>query len=166
MPDDPPNIAMLRIDLAKVELADFVQKDELLWRAPLLNCFGEVDRLELLRQSSVCSAEGGQTLIEEDTTPAGLHLVLDGSLVLATNAGSIDLATLGKGDFFGLGALFPEAVRPAAIAASEGVRTALMPPAFFIQRVRSVAALGKLLAKVAKERLERSRECSEFLDMW
>jgi CRP-like cAMP-binding protein len=166
MPDDPPSVAMLRIDLAQVELVDYVQKDELLWRAPLLNCFDEADRLELLRQSSVRSAEGGQTLMEEDTTPAGLHLVLDGSVVLATGGGSIDLATLGKCDFFGLGALFPDAVRPAAIAASEGARTALMPSDFFIQRVRSVAALGQLLAKVAKERLERSRECSDFLDMW
>ena len=141
MSNPPFGIGILRIGLRHVGLLEFVQQDDLLWRSPLLACLDEAARTELVGRAKVRSVENGEEILAEDAQPAAVHFLVEGSVVLSTAGGSIDLATLSKGDFFGLGAVFPEAPQAAATAAGG-------------------------IARVAKERRDRSHECSDFLDRW
>lgn len=163
-PKDCVNI--LRIGLRQVDLPEFVRQDDLLWRAPILATLAEATRLELLGQAHVRSVDAGGSLLAEGVRPQAVHFVLTGSIVLSTAEGSMDLATLDKGDVFGLAALFDDAVRPAAAATEGGARVALLPAVTLTQLIRGVPELGKLLASLAKERHTRANECAEFFDMW
>lgn len=166
MSDPKDGVNILRIGLRQVDLAEFVRQDELLWRAPVLACLSEATRLELLGQGRVRSLRKAEVLIAEAERPEAICMVLTGSVVLATSGGAMDLAMLGKGDVFGLAALFNDAVRPSAAAAEDGTRVAILPAETLVQLVRSVPELGKLLASLAKERRARASECAEFFDMW
>ncbi len=166
MSDPPSGIGILRIGLRHVGLLEFVQQDDLLWRAPLLACLDEATRTELVGRAKARSVESGKEILAEDAQPAALHFLIEGSVVLSTGGGSIDLATLSKGDFFGLGAVFPEALQAAATAAAGIARMALLPPDPIVRLARAVPSFGRLLARAAKERRDRSKECSDFLDRW
>lgn len=166
MPECKNGVGLLRIDLHQVGLVEFVRRDDLLWRAPLLATLAESVREEFLGQATVSSASPGQSLLEPEAAPEQLFFVLDGSVVLSIGEGGIGLATLGKGDFFGLGAVFRDAVRCSATAAEGGARVALFQAERVAQLARAVPAFGQVLANIAKQRRDRSNECSEFFDMW
>ncbi len=166
MTDPKDGVNILRIGLRHVDLPEFVREDDLLWRAPVLATLAEATRLDLMGRAHVRSVDAGGTLLEEGQRPEAVHFILTGSVVLATAQGSMDLATLAKGDVYGLAALFDDAVRPAATATEGGARVALLPAAVLVQLVRDVPDLGRLLAALAKERHTRANECAEFFDMW
>jgi len=166
MSDPKDGVNILRIGLRHVDLAEFVRQDDLLWRAPILATLDEATRSQLLGLGRVRSMDAASALVAEGDLPEAVYFVLTGSIVLATAGGAIDLATLGKGDVFGLAALFSDAVRPSAAAAEEGARVALLPSEAMGRLVRSVPELGKLLATIAQERRARANECAEFFDMW
>ncbi len=166
MADSRKGTELLRIGLRQVSVLEFVRRDDLLWRSPFLATLGEAVREELLRSARVRVVDEGAVLLEEDAKPDELHFVLRGSVVLAAGGGDIDLATLAKGDFFGLAAVVRDAVRPSAVAAEGGARVALLPGAMVESLARSAPAMGEVLAAVARQRRDRLRECSDFLDMW
>jgi CRP-like cAMP-binding protein len=166
MSESNDGIHILRIDLRHVGVKEFVRQDELLWRAPLLAALSESERDGLLDEATVRIAESGERILSEQEPAAAIHFVLDGSVVLSTGGGSIDLASLGKGDFFGLSSVFSDAVRCTASAPEGGARLALLPAGRLGQLAQSLPALGQLLAKTAQQRRDRARECSEFFDMW
>ncbi len=165
--DSPSDgVELLRIGLRQVGLYEFVQQDELLWRAPLLAALDAAERERLLTTGRVRGVGSDDLLLAEQAVADALYFLLEGSVVLAADGGSIDLATLTKGDFFGLSAVFDNAVRPAAHAAEGGARVALLPAAHLTSLVQSHPALGRLLARTAKERHTRYAECQSFMDMW
>ncbi len=165
--DSPTDgVELLRIGLRQVGLYEFVQQDELLWRAPLLAALDEVERERLLTAGRVRGVGGGELLLAEAAVADALYLLLDGHVVLAADGGAIDLAVLTKGDFFGLSAVFGNAARPAAQAAEGGARVALLPAAELTRLAQRHSALGRLLARTAKQRHARYSECQSFLDLW
>lgn len=166
MGDPKDGVNILRIGLRRLDLAEFVRQDELLWRAPILATLPEATRLELLGLGRLRSLHKAEVLLPEAQRPEAVYMVLAGSIVLSTSGGAIDLATLGKGEVFGLAALFDDAVCPAAAAADDETRIAVLPAETLVELGRSVPELGKLLVSLAKERRARASECAEFFDMW
>jgi CRP-like cAMP-binding protein len=166
MDSSADGVELLRIGLRQVGLYEFVQQDELLWRAPLLAALDAAERERLLTAGRVRGVASGEVLLAEDAVADALYFLLEGSVVLAADGGSIDLATLTKGDFFGLSAVIRDAVRPAVQAPEGGARLALLPAADLTRLARSHPALGRLLARTAEERHTRYAECQSFMDLW
>jgi HEAT repeat protein len=97
---------------------------------------------ELAAIASLCEHEDftpGQAIISEGEVGDTMYLVADGKVTVSKNADdgcSVDLADMGKGDYFGEMALFDDSPRSATVTAKEGTSCLVLHKREFNEAVR------------------------------
>jgi len=109
--------------------------------------------------------EKGEVIFREGEPGAGMYIILDGSVrvyTCASNSREIELAQLGKGEFFGEVALLDDGPRSAWAVALEGSHlVGLMKPDLFDFMDRNPAAGVKIVLKLSQVLAERLRRTNE-----
>ncbi len=165
METDSKQVPILKIGLQKINLRQYVQKNELLWKSPLFTGLDEATKSSLLESGQVRSAKSKEIILEQEPSRE-IFMVMDGSVILSAQDETVDLGPLTNGDFFGLTAVFKNALVVRAKAGPEGARLAIFSGEKITYLATSIVAFGKNLAYRAKERSERAREYSDFMDNW
>ncbi len=165
METNPNQVQILRIDLQKIDLLQYVKKDELLWKSLFFTGLDESTKISLLASGHVRTAKDKEVIFRQAPTRE-IFMILDGSIVLSINEGTIDLMTLSKGDFFGLTSVFKNAPLVQATAVSNETRMAIFPGDMVTSLAASNEPFGRNLAHHAKNRSIRARECADFMDKW
>jgi len=119
----------------------------------------------MLKSGLVRTAKDKEILLEQKPATE-IFMLLDGSVILSVQDGTIDLATLTKGDFFGLTSVFKNAPMIQASAGPGGARVATFTGSEVSTLATANEDFGKNLAFLAKERSIRARECADFMDKW
>lgn len=163
--DEQESVSLLRIDLEQVDVYEYVKRDDLLGRSPLLQPLSERERAELLHGSRTTSAGAAQIILPEGQSADAVWLILEGAVSLALGGGVTDLGMLGKGDFFGLSAVEPRAVRPRARAES-AVRLARLQPEQIALLRQLVPELAQVIAQVMDTRNRLADAGDDFMDRW
>jgi len=111
--------------------------------------------------------EKDEVIFREGEVGAGMYIILEGSVRIYTRAfhsPEIELAQLGKGDFFGEVALLDDGPRSASAVASEGTHLiGLMKPDLFDFMDRNPAAGIKIVLRLSQVLADRLRRTNREL---
>jgi CRP-like cAMP-binding protein len=165
MPKSGGGTNLLRIELGHINVLEYVAADELLRSSPLLAGIPAEEWGQLLQAAKVRSFGAGQIILSERDTIAAVGFVLEGCVSLSTNDGACDLGTLGKGDVFGLAALFPDAVRLQA-RSEDTVHLVFLPVEPIRALLQRHARLEQTLRQIAAQRRTLDEEGARFLQQW
>jgi CRP/FNR family transcriptional regulator, cyclic AMP receptor protein len=92
---------------------------------PLFSALSDKDLVRVQSISKVVTHEEGQSVVEEDQTAIGFHLILEGSAD-ALVAG-VSVAQLGPGSYFGEMSLLDGKPRSATVKATSTLQTLVIP---------------------------------------
>lgn len=157
--------SVLRIGITQVKLGEYVEADDLLRRSGLFRCISDRQRRVLLSRSRTRTLKPGEVLLEEAMPAKSLCLVLDGSVRLSMQGGMAELATLTKGDAFGLSAVVDSAIRPQVVAEGD-TRVALLPADQVQALMQATPRLGGYISELAAERRKLAEDGASFFDRW
>jgi CRP-like cAMP-binding protein len=160
---------VVRLGLRRVQLLELVQADETL-RASALVRLLTLPQLERLLAGALARRYADQApVFQEGEEPRALYLVLQGEARVRTlrAAQSVEVAPVGKGDFFGEAELvFPTQARRHSALAHGALSVAEVPAAAVAEALRAAPALEALVRQTAEARLRAANELSEFLERW
>jgi len=114
---------------------------------------------ELAAIASLCEEKefsSGQTIIAEGEVGDNMFLVVDGEVVVSKKADdgcSVDLATMGAGDYFGEMALFDNSPRSATVTAKGGTRCLVLHKREFSEAVREYPQVALQMCTELSRRL-------------
>lgn len=165
MGDEGEKASILRIGITQVKLGEYVERDDLLRRSALFKQISDTERQVLLRQSRARAFKPGEIVLQEALPAKDLYFVLDGAIRLSIQAGITELATLTKGDVFGLSAVESSAIRPQATAEGDA-RVALLPAEQVQVLMQTTPRLGGYLCELASERRKLAEDGASFFDRW
>jgi signal-transduction protein with cAMP-binding, CBS, and nucleotidyltransferase domain len=157
--------SVLRIGITRLKLAEYVEGDDLLRRSTLFRHISDDERRALLSRSRTRVIRSGEVFLEEAVPAKSLCLVLDGTVRLSMQGGMSELATLQKGDVFGLSAVESSAIRPQA-AAEGDARVALLDTDQIQSLIQTAPRLGGYLGELAAERRKLAEDGASFFDRW
>ncbi len=157
--------SVLRIGITQVKLAEYVEGDDLLRLSTLFRYISDDERRHLLSRSKARIVKSGEVFLEEAVPARNLCLVLDGTVRLSMQGGMSELATLQKGDVFGLSAVESSAIRPQA-AAEGDARVVLLDTDQIRLLIQTAPRLGAYLGELAAERRKLAEDGASFFDRW
>jgi CRP-like cAMP-binding protein len=157
--------SLLRIGITQVKLEEYVEGDDLLRRSALFKHISDKERRALLRRSRTRTLKSGEVFLEEAVPAKSLCLVLDGTVRLSMQSGMAELATLSKGDVFGLSAVESSAIRPQATAEGDA-RVALLAVEQIQLLMQTAPRLGDYLGELVVERRKLAEDGASFFDRW
>jgi CRP-like cAMP-binding protein len=162
--DDKP-VAVVKLDLKRLGLAELVQNDALLASARLFKALGAAETARLLPLGTMRRIPPGGAAFREDSPGDSLFLVLAGEVVLSKGVAS--LATVAKGDFFGEGELLAKGkVRRSAATSLGGADVVEFPAAAVAPLVQKHFQVLALLRETQDARAKKNAELDDFLDRW
>lgn len=93
--------------------------------APLFSALSDKDIGRVRTIAKVVTHEQGQSVVEEDKTAIGFHIILDGSAEAVV--GGVSVAELGPGAYFGEMSLLDGKPRSATVRATSTLQTLVIP---------------------------------------
>lgn len=134
------------------------QEVELLKNIPLFARI-EPSKLKLLAFASErLSFAPGQEIFRQGDSADNAYIIMDGeaSVIVATPAGEIIVATLGKNDLVGEIAILCDVPRTATVKANQAVTTLAISKDLFLRMVTEFPQMGVEIMRELARRLERT----------
>ena len=129
---------------------------EALRRVPLFKGMSDKALDRVARIAKEVSHPAGKTVLEEDRSAVGLHLILSGE-AQATQAGSV-VSTMGPGDYFGEMSLIDGKPRSASVVAKSDLRTLAIPAWNFERLLDENPEMMRALLVTLSERIRHFRD--------
>jgi CRP/FNR family transcriptional regulator, cyclic AMP receptor protein len=98
---------------------------EALRRVPMFGGMSDRELRKVLEITKEVTHPAGQTVVEEDHSAVGFHLILDGTAEAFVGGQSV--GTIGPGDYFGEMSLLDGKPRSATVKATSELRTLVVP---------------------------------------
>ncbi|HWL91592.1 MAG TPA: cyclic nucleotide-binding domain-containing protein [Actinomycetota bacterium] len=129
---------------------------EALKTVPLFKGMSDRGLRRVAEISKDVSHPAGKTIVEEDHSAVGFHLILSGQAE-ATQGGSV-VRTMGPGDYFGEMSLIDGKPRSASVVAKGDLRTLAIPAWNFNRLLDDNPEMMRALLIVMSERIRHSRD--------
>lgn len=156
---------VIKLELKRVDLQEWIKIDEMLGLAPLFKALGPASTSLLLSKATTRRVQDGQPVFQEGTEGQSLFLVLRGEVMLGR--GAVEICTARKGDFFGEGeVLGPETKRSYSATARGQADLAEFAYADIYALSQKHFEVYGLLRETRDGRAKANDELSDFLDRW
>ncbi len=129
---------------------------EALKRVPLFKGMSDKALGRVAQIAKEVSHPAGKTVLEEDRSAVGFHLILSGE-AQATQAGSV-VSTMGPGDYFGEMSLIDGKPRSASVVAKGDLRTLAIPAWNFDRLLDENPEMMRALLVTLSERIRHFRD--------
>jgi CRP-like cAMP-binding protein len=169
MPQEDKATPLLKLELKRVDLLEWIKIDEMLGIAPLFKALGPASTDQLLSAASTRRVQDGQPVYLEGTSGNSLFLVLRGEAILSRGQGqtATEVATLHKGDFFGEGeVLGPKTTRSYSARARGQTDLAEMPYTAIYAMTKKHFEVYGLLRETRDAREKAKDDLADFLNRW
>ena len=120
---------------------------------PLFQEFSDKDLRKVLEIAKEVSHPDGKTIMEEDASAVGFHLILSGNAEISV--GGKVVGTYGSGDYFGEMSLIDGKPRSATVTATNNLRTLAIPAWSFDRLMLQHPDLMRRMLIVLCERVRR-----------
>lgn len=127
-----------------------------LQQVPLFQGFSDKALSRVADISKEVSHPAGKTVLEEDRSAVGFHLILSGHAE-ASQAGTV-LSTMGPGDYFGEMSLIDGKPRSASVTAKDDLRTLAIPAWNFNRLLDEHPDMSRALLVALSERIRHLRD--------
>lgn len=163
-PKSEPGV--VKLELKRLSLAEFVARDPLLETSPLLKAIPQSLRVEFLSKGLPRRLGQSGAIFHKGDMIGPLYLVLRGEVQLA-NGDGVEIARVNKGEFFGESEVVKPgpARRGAATAASE-LDFAEFDEAYVASLLKRVPNLRAVLGEVDAMRTQAHTDLDDFLNRW
>jgi CRP/FNR family cyclic AMP-dependent transcriptional regulator len=120
---------------------------------PLFNDVSDKDLLRILDIAKEVSHPDDSTVVEEDSSAVGFHLILKGTADILV--GGKHVGTFGPGDYFGEMSLVDGRPRSASVIAHDGLSTLVIPSWNFDGLMRQHPDMMRAMLIVLSDRVRR-----------
>ena len=160
---------IVKLELKRVDLQEWVKIDEMLGLAPLFSAMGPASTSLLLSKASTRRFQPGEPVFREGTPGNSLFMILRGEVTLGRGEGdkAVEICTARKGDFFGEGeVLGPEVNRSYSASAVVQADLAEFGYADIYAMCKKHFQVYGLLRETRDARAKTNDDLNDFLDRW
>ncbi len=157
---------VVKVELKRLALADFVQTDELLAKSPLFEHLDDVGREFLLANGTPRRFAAGTAIYLQGSEGDSLFLVLRGDVTLRTGRDSVEVGSVRRGEYFGEAEVLDGGRRRTHAMAATEADVAEFPRPLLLKLFDRYALFRASLQETSKARAQANSELADFLDRW
>jgi CRP-like cAMP-binding protein len=163
---DAPKPGVMKVELKRLTLAEFVARDPLLETSPLIKAIPQSLRAEFLSKGAPRRLGQHGVIFRKGDMVGPLYLVLKGEVQLL-NGENVETARASKGEFFGESELVvPAPARRGGATAATELDYAEFSADYVASLLKRVPNLRAVLGEVDAARTQAQGELDDFLNRW
>ena len=157
---------VVKVELKRLGLREFIQTDDLLAKSPLFEHLDETGREQLLANGTPRRYPAGTVVYTEGAPGDSLFLVLRGDVMLSSAKHSVEIGSVRQGEYFGETEALRGGARTCTAMAVGESDVAEFPRVFLAGLFTRYPLFRAALDETGKARAQADTELADFLNRW
>jgi CRP-like cAMP-binding protein len=166
MPEDKQQTPVVKVELKRLALNDFVKTDDLLAKSPLLEHLDQRGREVLLANGTTRRFAVRAPVYTQGSEGDSLFLVLRGEIGLTSGKDAIEVGAVRRGEYFGEAEALKPGRRQCNAVATIEADVAEFPRTLLVKLFERYPLFEASLRETSQARTQADSELTDFLNRW